>query len=159
MRLLVPSLSLASAVLAIGCHGGGMTSDADEGHACMTSGRGDMYVAGLERKGVNDVYDFKLMSATPAPPMRDLNTWVIQINWEATGAPVTAASLVVSPFNPDHQLGPGAHTPQIQELPTPGQYQISDINTPIPGYWEITIDAMTPDKVEDTVVYKFCIQG
>jgi len=25
------------------------------------------------------------------------------------------------------------------------------------GYWEITIDAMTPDKVEDTVVYKFCI--
>jgi hypothetical protein len=157
MRRLVLSVSLVSALSTIACHGGAMTSDADEAVACKTSGRGEMYMVGLEHKGVNDLYDFKLMSAMPAPPMRNLNTWMIQINWEATGAPVTGASLVVTPFMPDHQLGAGGTTPKIQEQSTPGQYQISDINTSMPGYWEITITATTPDKIEDTVVYKFCI--
>ena len=156
MRLLV----LAPLVVATAaCHGGEMTPDADEALACMTSGRGDTYVVGLDKKGANEVYDFKLMSAMPAPPARNLNTWMVQINWEATGAPVTGASLTVSPFMPDHQHGPGAYTPQIQETTTPGQYQISDINTWMPGYWEVTIDALTPDKIEDTVVYKFCISA
>jgi hypothetical protein len=153
------SLCLVSAIAAAACRGGPMTVDADEALACMNSGRGDTYVAGLEHKGANDVYDFKLMSAMPAPPMRNLNVWVIQISWEATGAPVTGAALVVTPFMPDHQHGSGAYKPQIQELSTPGQYQISDINTWMPGYWEVTINATTPDHVADTVVYKFCIQA
>jgi hypothetical protein len=146
-------ISASISVLAAGC-GSEMGSD-----ACTTSGRGDTYVVGLEHKGVNTVYDFKLMSAMPAPPGLNLNTWVIQINWEATGAPATGASLTVSPFMPDHQQGPGADTPQVQEMSTPGQYQISDINTWMPGYWEITIDAKTSGNVEDTVVYKFCISA
>lgn len=161
MRLpvLSPSLASALALAAAACHGGGTTPDADEALACVNSGRGDTYAVGLQHNGVNDAFNFKLMSAMPAPPMRNLNTWVIQINWAATGAPVTGASLTVTPFMPDHQHGAGAYTPQIQELSTPGQYQISDINTWMPGYWEITIDAMTPDKVEDSAVYKFCIQA
>lgn len=155
---LVSALISAVSVLAVaGCPGGGTGADADEALACMTSGRGDTYAVGLEHKGVNTVYNFKLMSAMPAPPGRNLNVWVIQINWEATGAPVTGASLTVTPFMPDHQHGPGAYTPQVMELATPGQYQISDINTWMPGYWEITITATTPDKVEDTAVFKFCI--
>ncbi|HEX3758248.1 MAG TPA: FixH family protein [Kofleriaceae bacterium] len=151
------SLFLASALSAAACHGGEMMPDADEALACMTSGRGDTYVVGLEHKGVSQVYDFKLMSSVPAPPARNLNTWVLQIGQVATGAPVTGASLNVSPFMPDHQHGPGAYTPQVQEMSTPGQYQISDINTWMPGYWEVTINATTPDNVQDTVVYKFCI--
>jgi len=166
MRSHVLSPSLASALIsavvsvlgAPGCGSGATGPDADEALACMTSGRGDTYAVGLQHQGVNALYNFRLMSAMPAPPGRNLNVWVIQINWEATGAPVTGASLTVTPFMPDHQHGPGAYTPQVMELTsTPGQYQISDINTWMPGYWEITIDAKTPDKVEDTVVYKFCI--
>jgi hypothetical protein len=154
MRLLMlaPFVFAAAA-----CHGGEMTPDADEALACMTSGRGDNYAVGLQHTGTNQAYVFKMMSAMPAPPARNLNTWVIQISWEATGAPVTGASLNVSPFMPDHQHGPGAYTPQVQELTTPGQYQISDINTWMPGYWEVTIDATTPDKIEDSAVFKFCI--
>jgi hypothetical protein len=160
MRLLKLSVSAALvlisasiSVAAAGC-GGEMGSD-----ACTASGRGDTYAVGLAHKGVNTVYDFKLMSAIPAPPGLNLNTWVIQINWEATGAPATGASLTVSPFMPDQQQGPGAYTPQVQELSTPGQYQISNINTWMLGYWEITIDAKTSGNVEDTVVYKFCISA
>jgi hypothetical protein len=154
MRLLMLAPIVAAAAA---CHGGETTPDADEALACVTSGRGDMYAVGLSHTGTNQAYVFKMMSAVPAPPGRNLNTWVIQISWEATGAPVTGASLNVSPFMPDHQHGPGAYTPQVQETSTPGQYQISDINTWMPGYWEVTIDATTPDKVEDSAVFKFCI--
>jgi hypothetical protein len=144
---------------AAGCGGGSTGPDADEATVCMTSGRGDTYAVGLQHTGVNTLYIFKMMSATPAPPGRNLNTWVIQITWEATGAPVTGASLTVTPFMPDHQHGPGDVTPQVMELATPGQYQISDINTWMPGYWEITIDATVPGTtpVEDKAVFKFCI--
>jgi hypothetical protein len=149
----MPSLFLTSAALAAACNDG---QPDNEGAACRSSGRGDTYTAGLQHKGTNAVYDFKLMSAMPAPPMLNLNTWLIQINWEATGAPVTGASLTITPFMPDHQQG--ADTPQTQEQSTPGQYQIANINMGMPGYWEITMSAKTPDNVEDTVVYKFCIQ-
>jgi hypothetical protein len=157
---LASALTSAISVLAAascGGGGGGTGVDADETLACMTSGRGDTYAVGLQHTGMNALYNFKLMSAMPAPPGRNLNVWVIAISWEATGAPVTAASLTVAPFMPDHQHGPGAYTPAVMELATPGQYQISDINTWMPGYWEITITAKTPDKVEDTAVFKFCI--
>jgi hypothetical protein len=158
------SILAAGLAAAAGCGGGGSTGpDADEALACMTSGRGDTFAVGLKHTGVNTVYDFKLMSADPATPSRQQRgTWVIEVSWEATGMPVTAASLIVSPFMPDHQHGPGAYTPQSQELVAPapaGQYRISDINTWMPGYWEITIDAMTPDKVQDTAVFKVCVNA
>lgn len=155
--------TLISAVLSVlgaaGCHSGTTGPDADEAVACMTSGRGDTYAVGLQHPGINDAYVFTMMSATPAPPGRNLNTWVIQITWAASGAAVTGASLTVTPFMPDHQHGPGDVTPQVMELATPGQYQISDINTWMPGYWEITIDATVPGTapVEDKAVFKFCI--
>jgi hypothetical protein len=158
---LAPALILAvlSVVGATGCHGGSTGPDADEALACMTSGRGDTYAVGLQHTGVKTFYIFKMMSAVPAPPGRNLNTWVIQITWEASGAPVTGASLTVTPFMPDHQHGPGDVKPTVMELATPGQYQISDINTWMPGYWEITIDATVPGTtpVEDNAVFKFCI--
>lgn len=163
MRLLVLSVFLAPALPLAACHGGQTGPDADEALACETSMRGDTFAVGLEHTGVNAAYVFKLVSADPPTPTRQVRgTWVIQISWEATKAPVTGASLTVSPFMPDHQHGPGAYTPQVQEMPAPappGQYQISDINTWMPGYWEITIDAMTPDKVEDSAVFKVCVNA
>jgi hypothetical protein len=155
--LATPALLMASIA---GCGSGHSGPDADEALACMTSGRGDMFAVGLSHTGMNAAYKFELKSAMPATPERqDRGTWVIAISWEATGAPVTGASLTVSPFMPDHQHGPGAYTPQIQAMPTPGQYQISDINTWMPGYWEVTIDAMTPDKIEDSAVFKVCVNA
>ena len=155
--LATPALLVASIA---GCGSGHSGPDADEALACMTSGRGDMFAVGLSHTGVNAAYKFELKSAMPATPERqDRGTWVIAISWEATGAPVTGASLTVTPFMPDHQHGPGAYTPQVMELATPGQYQISDINTWMPGYWEVTIDAMTPDKIEDSAVFKVCVSA
>jgi len=158
MRLL--ALSFGITVVAA-CHGGDVAPDADEALACMTSGRGDTYVVGLEHPGASGLLDFKLMSANPAPPGRNFNTWVIQINSMAggvVGAPATGASMIVTPFMPDHQHGAGAYSVQVEAMPDAGQYKLSQINTWMPGYWEITIDAQV-GSVHDTVVYKFCIQA
>jgi hypothetical protein len=157
MRLLVLSLAI-TAVAA--CHGGEAPPDADEALACQTSGRGDSYVVGLEHPGRTGALDFKLMSANPAPPGRFLNTWTIQINAMASGvvgAPATGASMIVTPYMPDHQHGAGAYVVHVTET-SPGQYELSEINLSMPGYWEVTIDAQA-GAAHDTVVYKFCIQA
>ena len=162
MRLLVLSSVFSSAIgVVASCHGSDGPPDADEALACMTSGRGDTYVVGLEHPGVGGMLDFKLLSADPAPPARNLNTWVIQVNMMSSGtagAPATGASMIVTPFMPDHQHGAGAYKVQVDTLPDPGQYKLSDINMWMPGYWEITIDAQV-GAIHDSVVYKFCIQA
>ncbi len=158
MRCFVLSVGI---VMVAGCGGGDAPPDADEALACITSGRGDIYAVGLEHPGVGGLLDFKLMSADPAPPARNLNTWVIQVNSMSggvVGAPATGASMTVTPFMPDHQHGAGAYKVQVDAMPDAGQYKLSQINTWMPGYWEITIDVQA-GAVHDTVVYKFCIQA
>ena len=70
MRL-VRSLASLAAFLSWGaagaCGSSTMTPDADEALACINSGRGDMYVLGLEHAGKAGLLDFKLMSAVPSP--------------------------------------------------------------------------------------------
>jgi hypothetical protein len=158
MRPLVLSAGL---VVMTACGGSDGPPDADEALACLASGRGDVYVVGLEHPGVGGLLDFKLMSADPAPPARNLNTWIIQVNSMSSGvvgAPSTDASIFVTPYMPDHQHGAGAYKVKVAPMPDAGQYQLSQINTWMPGYWEITID-VTAGAVHDSVVYKFCIQA
>lgn len=157
MRWFMPSFAVA----VVACGGGGeVAPDANEALACMTSGRGETYVAGLEHVGTQGALAFKLVSAAPAPPARDFNTWVLQVSAMSGGAvgdPVTGATIDVRPYMPDHEHGPGAYKPLVDAMPTAGQYKLSRINTWMPGYWEITIDA-TAGAVHDTTIFKFCIQ-
>ena len=119
----------------------------------------DYYVAGLEKPGASGMLDFQLVSATPAPPMRDNNTWVVQINSMASGvvgAPMDGLSITVTPYMPAHQHG----TP-IEVIVTPstsmsGQYTLDPVNLWMPGVWQTTIFA-TLGSVTDQVDYTFCI--
>jgi hypothetical protein len=155
MRLLV--LPLTAAVVAA-CHSSGtMTPDADEALACIASGRGDTFVAGLAHPGKDGVLDFRLMTAEPAPPGFNNNTWVIQVSSRPAGAPVTNATITVTPFMPDHQHGTAIKA-KVEAMPTAGQYRLSPLNLWMPGYWETTIDVRA-DAVHDSVIYKFCIQA
>lgn len=151
------ALTLALCAIA-GCHGGDPPPDADEALACIASGRGDTFAVGLDHAGAGGTFDFKLMSATPAPPGFNDNTWVIQVNQVAGGAAVTGATLTVAPFMPDHQHGPGAIKPTVEPMPAAGQYKASTIHLWMPGYWEVTIDAQAAAG-HDSAVFKFCIQA
>src|SRR3954451_22126873 len=162
MRLLVLSLATTAALLPVAACGGGGTGtpDADEALACINSGRGDTYTVGLERAGKAGQLDFKLMSSDPAPPGFNNNTWVVQVNAMAAGvvgAPATGATILVTPFMPDHQHGTQIRA-HVDAMPAAGQYKLSPVNLWMPGYWEVTIDAQTA-SAHDSAVYKFCIQA
>jgi YtkA-like len=157
MRHLV--LPLAVATLGA-CHGASAPPDADEAMACLAAGRGETFTVGLDHHGASGALDFKLMSATPAPPGFNNNTWILQISQMAAGvvgAPATGATITVTPFMPDHQHGTGIKA-KIEAMPEAGQYKLSPINLWMPGYWEITIDAQA-GAAHDSSVFKFCIQA
>jgi hypothetical protein len=118
----------------------------------------DTFVVGLEKMGTSGAMDFKLMSATPSPPARGDNTWVVQINSMASGvvgAPVDGAMLQVTPFMPAHQHGTPIDV-GITPMSDAGQYKLSPVNLWMPGVWETTIQVQTC-QVTDKAVYRFCI--
>jgi hypothetical protein len=111
----------------------------------------DTFVVGLERMGTGHVFDFRLMSASPAPPAKGDNTWIVEIT--AGGAPLADATLQAEPFMAAH----GTYK-QVVITPgeQPGQYQLAPINMWMPGPWETRIEA-TSGSTTDTVSFHFCI--
>ncbi|HUS30383.1 MAG TPA: FixH family protein [Kofleriaceae bacterium] len=137
---------------------GGDDGEGDDVDCTMVTGA-DTFVVGLEKHGTGGTLDFKLMSATPSPPARGDNNWVVQINSMASGvvgAPVDGAMLQVTPFMPAHQHGsPIAVT--IAPGTNAGEYNLTPVNLWMPGVWETTIRA-TSGSTTDSAVYKFCIE-
>ncbi len=142
---------------------------ADDGHGdddapvnCALETTADEFVVGLQKPGVNGMLDFKLMSATPAPPARGDNTWVLQVNSMTNGvvgAPISGATVYVTPFMPKHQHGSPVDT-EVRAMPAAGQYELSPVNLWMPGLWETTIEVdATVSSGADSVIYKFCLPG
>jgi hypothetical protein len=152
LLVLVPVLGLAAC-------GGGTSSTPDAADNCTGDPRAETFYVGLDHHGDAGSLDFVLVSADPAPPARPDNTWVVQINGMSAGVvgnPLTGVSMAVTPFMPDHQHG----TPipvNITAMPTAGQYQLSPINTWMPGLWQTTIQAQSGSTTDKTV-FTFCIQ-
>jgi hypothetical protein len=137
---------------------GGPSAPPDSADDCSADPRAEMYFAGLDHHGQAGNLDFVLESSDPAPPSRGNNTWLLQVNAMSAGVvgqPMTGVTMAVTPFMPDHQHG----TPipvNVTAMPMAGQYQLSPVNTWMPGYWETTIQAQV-NTTTDTTVFKFCI--
>lgn len=154
MRTLMLALVAAVLPFAGACLGGGSGGDdgSDDVVNCATE-TADQYTVGLEKMGT--VLDVKMMSALPAPPSRGDNEWIIHINTVAGAAPVTGATINVTPFMPKHQHGTPVDV-TIQAMPSAGEYKLSPVNLWMPGVWETTIE-MSSTSGTDSVVYRFCI--
>jgi hypothetical protein len=145
-----------TAVLLAACGTSSMTGD-DQTYNCATETRADTFVVGLDKVGQSGNLDFKLMTADPAPPARDDNTWTVQISsmtGGVVGQGVAGMQLQVTPFMPDHQHG----TP-IQVGITDkggGTYELSPVNLWMPGLWQTTIQAASGSG-SDAAVFAFCI--
>jgi len=159
MRISIVRSSTKSVVMlglaACGTNGDDMSGD--DVDCSMVTGV-DTFVVGLEHPGQKGTYDFKLMSAEPAPPARGFNTWVVQVNSMnagVVGAPVDGATLKVTPFMPAHMHGSGVEV-EITPMTEPGQYKLNPVNLWMQGVWETTVRA-TVDPSSDSTVFKFCI--
>jgi hypothetical protein len=143
------------------CGASNSGADADPGVDCSTITGTDTFVVGpngLHHTGINGAVDFKMISATPAPPARDDNTWIIQLNSMSSGVvgnTIDGASITATPFMPAHQHG----TPKqviVTPTSTSGQYQLAPVNMWMPGVWETTI-SVTSGAPSDSAVFRFCI--
>lgn len=160
MRLLCTSLGLALLALPLAACGQKPSDTPDASDNCAMDPRADTFVVGLDKKGQNGMFDFVLESATPAPPARNNNTWVIQVNAMSGGVvgnPVSglAADMAATPYMPDHGHGTPI-TVKITETSTPGQYQLDPVNMWMPGLWQTTIQA-AQGGMTDKAVFSFCI--
>ncbi|MDQ3333949.1 MAG: FixH family protein [Myxococcota bacterium] len=147
MRI-VTALSLFAAACSSGGHG-----DDEQPVNCAEEMRDEDFVAGMQKTGTSGKLVFTLVQATPAPPARFDNTWVVQLTSAGAAAPVTGATMVVTPHMPDH-----THTPisdQGQAMPEAGKYQ-APVNFWMPGLWQTTIQA-TAGTDTDKAVFVFCV--
>ncbi|MEO8876875.1 MAG: FixH family protein [Polyangiaceae bacterium] len=145
-------------LLAASCSSGSSSGDAADAAAppalCATDSRAQTYASGLEEKGASGAFDIKLMSINPNPAFKGNNAWTIQVV-DASGAPVTGATIKVNPYMPDHGHG-SSITPQIAAGRDPGTYDITLLNLFMPGIWTVTI-VVTNAGITDQSVFTFCI--
>ncbi len=159
MRMKTMRLSLILLASLTACGGGmGGGDDDEEPVNCALETRDDDFGIGLEKNGEAGLLTFTLMNATPAPPVRGDNAWVIQVNQLASGVQgptVDGADMIVTPFMPDHGH-PAGKTVTIEPTGTAGQYELTPVNLWMPGLWETTLDVSSPAG-DDVVVFRFCI--
>jgi hypothetical protein len=144
-------------IAASGCSSN-MMSDDDTPVNCATETRAEPFVAGTDMIGAGGALAVKVISATPATPQRNDNSWVVELDSmsnNVVGAPLAGADIEVSPYMPDHQHGNGIPV-TVTASATAGQYTFDPLFLGMPGYWEITVSASV-GSVSDMVVYKVCV--
>jgi hypothetical protein len=134
---------------------------------CQNDRRVDTYVANLTKTSTDGALKITLVSADPAPPAIDSNTWIIRAT-DGSGTPMTHATLKVAPFMPDHNHGTSiiaTITPQSD-----GSYTVTPLYLFMPGVWRIRFSVPAtdagplPESVDcsadiHAVCFYFCIAG
>jgi YtkA-like len=143
-------IALALCLFAAAC-----SSDHGEDEVdCTKETRDEDFVAGLSKVGQTGKLTFALAEATPAPPARGDNVWILQLTSQAAAAPVTGAVMTVTPYMPDHQ-----HAAQVDAVITPmtepGKYRLDPVNLWMGGLWQTTIEVEGQDG--DKAVFAFCV--
>jgi hypothetical protein len=144
----------ALAVAAAPACGSGNAAPDMQTIGCTNDPRAQTYMPGMQTAGSAGHWHFTLVSSAPSPPAKGTNSWVVDITDES-GAPVTGATLTVTPWMPDHGHGTSV-VPVI--TPTGESYTIDPLYLFMPGLWRVTISGQD-GSVTDTGVFTFCIQG
>ena len=124
---------------------------------CVNDPRGEAFVVGLTKTGKDNRLTFALREATPAPPSRGDNVWLVDIS--QGGTPLVGATVAVKPFMPDHRHGSAIDTVVTPDTTVPGRYQLAPVNLWMPGIWEITVTATPAGGTKDLAIFSFCISG
>ncbi len=152
-RYLLLLACAATAMLACGDDGGNADAMAV---SCQLEDRDDTYVAGLEKTGANGV-TVVLVEATPAPPAKDDNSWLLRV-LDGTQTPLPGLEVTVTPFMPDHGHGTPVVT-EVTEQAETGEYVADPVNLWMPGLWQTTVEITDNDAISDSVMFSFCIEG
>ncbi len=156
-------VALSIAGLGLACGNGGASSAAEDANggsasfqstACERDGRKDIYTAGLAKQ--NAGVRVAVVEANPSPPRKGANTMTLEVT-DASGKPLDGASVVVTPWMPDH-----AHGSALAPLATSvgaGRYAVSKLYFPMAGLWQITVSVQPPGLATEDVTFNFCFDG
>jgi len=120
---------------------------------CAMEDRDDEFSVGLSKSG--ELLTATFVSADPAPPGMDDNTWVLALT-DADGMPVEDLDIVATPWMPDHDHGTPIEV-EVSATGTPGEYELSPVNLFMAGYWEVTLDVSMGDD-QDSMMFGFCVE-
>lgn len=111
---------------------------------------------GMEAAGAQGKLKAKLISASPAPPLRYLNDWTVEL-LDASGAPLEDATIrSARPFMPVH-----GHDGNVQPVVTPlnerGRFAVNGLNFNMRGPWQVQLSLRSPSAGDDDVVFEICV--
>lgn len=121
---------------------------------CAAETRAQQYALGLEGDGAWARVTF--VDATPAPPLRGDNVWVVDVQ-DTAGAPLDDLEIVVDPYMPDHAHGTAIRC-EVTPEGTPGRYRLEPVNLFMPGLWQVTLTVRS-ETDEDAIVFSFCVDA
>jgi hypothetical protein len=122
---------------------------------CAAEARADAFAIGLT-KALPSGHVVRIVGATPAPPAKGDNAWTVELI-DGAGKPVSGATIVVTPFMPDHGHGT-ATAPTVTPEGAPGKYSISKMNLPMAGYWDVTL-SVTIGAAKGDARFGICLDG
>ena len=94
----------------------------------------------MQQAGASGVFTFVLVSSTPAPPADQSNVFVLKV-LDASGQPVTGATITVDPTMPTMSHGTSA----VTVTPNPdGTYTLEPLYFFMGGLWQTAIHAVAP---------------
>jgi hypothetical protein len=120
---------------------------------------GETYTAGMSHDGDLGVLEFVLVDTDPTPPDKGENSFRIQINDLASGVGVDGASVIITPFMPEHGHGTSPEYFETAPAGEAGQYQSDVIDLFMAGLWEINFSADQGGVTLDLSTFRFCLEG
>jgi hypothetical protein len=151
----------AAALLALGCSGSD-DKPADTGNEPPPETTTDVcadapeFKLNMEAVGREKAVKGVLIDASPAPPVRKTNDWVVEFR-DLDDELLTDVSItMVQPFMPEHGHD-GTFAPSVMPAAEAGQFQIDDINLWMPGKWEVRFTVESESAGADYVVFEACI--
>jgi hypothetical protein len=126
---------------------------------CETDTRAMPYSPGMavDSSAVPPLFHLTLVESVPGPPVKGRNTWTVEVDEIATGAPLDDLELTVMPYMPDHQHG----TTAVGVTPAgAGTYTLWPVNLYMSGVWQVRftiVGAQIGGGTADSAVIPVCI--
>ncbi len=131
-------------------------SETDEEAAEAAPCGGLEFSINSETMGEEEAVVAVLLDASPAPPQRYENDWLVEFR-DPDGERLEDVELTrVQPFMPAHNHD-GTFDPTIEEGDEPGQFLVKAINLWMPGTWEVRFWVESESAGEDYIVLGACI--
>ncbi len=128
--------------------------DSDEASVCDGEERVDAFELGLTKAGA--LIQASFVSADPAPPGKDNNTWVLAFS-DLAGEPLTDLAIIAVPWMPDHGHGTPVEA-VVTATGEPGRYEITPVNLFMTGYWEVNMELTLSGGEQDFLMFGFCVE-